>query len=67
MSTAERLQVGVCIVRVESQLNHLLITITTNRNLDRNLYSARPEPSQQFSDPVAAIEAVIQFLNLFSR
>ena len=43
MSGVSRPQVGVCILRVESAPGQLLITITTNRNLDRNLFSARPD------------------------
>lgn len=66
MSTAaERLQVGVCIVRVEAQPDQLLITVTTNRNLDRNLYSARPMPEAKFADPELALEAVERFLRAF--
>lgn len=65
MSTTQRLEVGVCILRIESQPDHLLITVTTSRNLDRNLYSARPEPVQRFADPGVAMEAVAQFLRLF--
>jgi hypothetical protein len=65
MSSNRRLRVGVCIVRVEAQPDHLVITITTNRNLDRNLYSARPDPARRFSEPEDAIHAVVQFLRTF--
>jgi hypothetical protein len=65
VNAAERLQVGVCILRIEAQPDHLIITVTTNRNLDRNLFSARPEPMQRFSDPDEVIEAVAQFLRFF--
>jgi len=62
LSIEERVQLGVCILRVEPQPEHLLITITTNSSLDRTLYSARPPRVQQFSDPDGAVEAVAQFL-----
>ncbi len=67
MSRPDRLQVGVCIVRVESQPDHLVITVTTNRNVDRNLYSARPEPAEQCSDLEVAVEAVARFLRQFEQ
>jgi hypothetical protein len=59
-------KVGVCILRVESQPNHVLITVTTNRHLDRSLYSTHPERVQQFSDPEAALQEVANFLHFFS-
>lgn len=65
MNTAERLRVGVCTLRVESQRDYLLITLTTNQNLDRGLYSARPDPRQRFTDPEEALQAVAEFLRLF--
>lgn len=65
MSGVSRPQVGVCILRVESAPGQLLITITTNRNLDRNLFSARPELAQRFADPEAAIEVAEEFLRSF--
>ena len=65
MNTAERLRVGVCTLRVESQQDYLLITVTANQNLDRGLYSARPDPRQRFTDPEEALHAVAEFLRLF--
>jgi hypothetical protein len=56
---------GVCIVRVEPQEDSLLITVTTNRALNRNLYSAIPEHVQKFSDPERALEAVAEFLGSY--
>ena len=50
---------GICIVRVEVQSDHLLITITTERNIGRHLHAARSSPEQHFSDPVAALQAVV--------
>jgi hypothetical protein len=64
---AEHLRIGVCIVRVEAQPDHLLITVTTDRHVDRNLHSVRPEPPQLFSDPEAAVQAVAEFLSFFGE
>jgi hypothetical protein len=60
-------QAGVCIVTVERQPHLLLITVRTNRNLDRHLYSARPEKVERFADPELAIEATASFLRTFAR
>ncbi len=62
---ATNVQAAVCVVRVEQQPNYLLITLTTNRNLDRTLYSARSDPPLHFSDPQDALSAVADFLNDF--
>ena len=61
MTTAERHQVGVCILRVEVRPDHLLITITTNRNL----YSARTDPAVQVVDADRAIQIAADFLRSF--
>ncbi|HJQ02663.1 MAG TPA: hypothetical protein VJ851_13770 [Jatrophihabitans sp.] len=58
-------QAAVCIVRVEPQPGHLLISITTNRSLNRELYSASVEPTRKYSDPEAAIRAVADFIRSF--
>lgn len=60
-----KLQSGVCIVRVEVQSEHCLITITMNRNIGRNIYPARPGPEQHFADPDEALQAVADFLQSF--
>ena len=67
MSAPERLPVGVCTILIETRPDYLVLTITTNRNLDRNLYSARPEPRTHFTDPEAALDAVAQFIRLFDE
>jgi hypothetical protein len=59
-------QAGVCIVLVERQPEHWFITVRTNRNLDRHLYSARPELVQHFADPEEAINAAATFLRSFA-
>jgi hypothetical protein len=63
---ARKAESGVCIVRVEVQPVHLLITITINRDLDRNLYAARPDAERHFTDPDDAIRAVEEFLRSFA-
>jgi hypothetical protein len=61
-----RSESGVCIVRVEVQPVHLLITVTAKRDLDRNLYTAQPGAERHFTDPDAAIRAVEEFLRSFT-
>lgn len=58
-------QAAVCIVRVEPQPGHLLISVTTNRSLNRELYSASVEPTHKYSDPDIALQAVADFLHSF--
>lgn len=57
---------GVCLVRVEVQGDHLLITVMTNKSLSSNLHSAGAEPARRFADPDRALEVVAQFLEAFS-
>jgi|GEM_PF-2543017 len=58
-------QAAVCIVRVEPQPGHLLISVTTNRTLNRELYSTSVEPTHRYSDPEVALQAVAAFLHSF--
>jgi hypothetical protein len=58
---------GICIVRVEVQADHLLITVTSKRNIGRSLYAAGAEPEQHFADPGAALAAVADFLRPFAQ
>ena len=64
--SARKAESGVCIVRVEVQPGHLLITVTTNRDLGRNLYTALPDAERHFTDPDDAIQVVADFLRSFS-
>jgi hypothetical protein len=57
---------GVCIVRVEVQPGHLLITVTTNRNLDRGPYPAVSAPGRRFTNPDDALRVVAGFLRSFA-
>ena len=58
---------GVCIVRVEVQPAHLLITVMTNGNLDRNLHPVASRPERHFTDPDDALQAVADFLRSFGE
>lgn len=64
--SAREAESGICIVRVEVQSDHLLITITTELNIGRHLHAARSSPEQHFSDPDAALQAVAGFLGPFT-
>jgi hypothetical protein len=64
--SARKAESGVCVVRVEVQAEHLLITVTTNLALDRNLYTARPDAERHFTDPDDAVRAVAEFLRSFT-
>jgi hypothetical protein len=66
MRDTTRPESGVCIVTVERQPHHLLITVRTNRNLDRHLYSAHPEVVERFADTEEAIDATATFLRSFA-
>jgi hypothetical protein len=56
---------GVCIVRVQVEPGHLLITVTSDRNLGRTLYPASPGAARHFADPDDAVRAVANFLASF--
>jgi hypothetical protein len=58
---------GVCIVRVEVQPGHLLIKVTSDRSLGRNLYPASSDPPRHFTDPDDALQAVADFLCSFRQ
>jgi hypothetical protein len=56
---------GVCIVRVELQEGRCLITVTTNRALDRDLRSATADSVHRYIDPDRALDAVREFLRSY--
>ena len=64
--SASKAESGVCIVRVEVQAEHLLITVTTNRNVGSNVYPASPIAERHFADPDDATGAVAEFLRSFA-
>ena len=57
---------GVCIIRIEAQPDHLLITVSTNRNIADTVHSARSKRVMQFADPDEALPFVAAFLQSFS-
>jgi citrate lyase alpha subunit len=65
MLAPRKTESGVCIVRVEVQKEHLLITVTINRDLARSPYTTGG--ARHFTDSGDALEAVAQFLRSFSR
>jgi hypothetical protein len=67
MTAAKQSECGLCIVTVERQLHHLMITVRTNQNLDHHLFTARPEDVERFADPGAALEATAAFLRKFTH
>jgi len=64
--SAREAETGICIVRVEVQPDHLLITVTTERNIGRSLHVAGSSPERHFADPDAALRAVADFLKRFT-
>ena len=65
--SSRRAESGVCIVRVEVQPSHLLITVTSDRSLGRNLHPASPDPARHFTDPDDALQAVADFFRSFPQ
>ncbi len=63
----QRAEAGVCIVRVEVQSAHLLITVMTDRNLGRTMHPAASHPERRFTDLEEALQAVADFLRSFGE
>ena len=57
--------VGICILRVERQQEYLLITVTINRHLGRNLTSYRPYRTARYANRADALRAAERFLDSF--
>ncbi len=55
-------QTGVCILRIESEVDRLLITMTVERYLHRGLSAAGGPRVVHFASPEEAIEAVADFV-----
>ncbi len=53
---------GVCIVRIETEVDRLLITLTTERFLHRGLTSSMPPSVRHYADAEQAIRAVADFV-----
>ncbi|MBG0737941.1 hypothetical protein IV500_00605 [Paeniglutamicibacter antarcticus] len=60
-----RSKTGVCIVRVETQPESLLIAVSARRDVDSNLHSAFEERPRYFTEPDAALAVIVQFLYSF--
>ena len=58
---------GLCIVRVEVQPDHLLITVKADRNIGRSMYRANTEQPLHFVDPDDALAVVADFLHSFTQ
>ncbi len=55
-------QTGICILRIETEVDRLLITLTTEQYRHRGLTEAGPPRVRRFADPERAIEAVAEFV-----
>lgn len=58
-------RVGVLVLMVEEVGDHLVIKVTVNRNVNRELYAARPDPPRTVADARAALDVAIAFLRSF--
>jgi hypothetical protein len=58
-------RVGVLVLMVEKVGDHLVIKVTVNHNVNRELYSARPEPPRTVADVHAALDIATAFLRSF--
>lgn len=54
---------GVCIVRVELQPDHLVITVRSTFFVARGFRPNRTGPSERCTDPAAALAVVNDFLS----
>ena len=59
-------QAGMCLVRVELQGDHLLISVTTSTSISHSSYSAGLTPPERFANPEPALAEVARFLDAFS-
>lgn len=55
-------QTGVCILRIETEVDRLLITLMTERYLHGGLAAAADPSVRHFADPEEAIDAVAEFV-----
>jgi hypothetical protein len=56
---------GVCIVRVETQPNLVLITVTEDRHLDKPFAPVVASVTRRFTTADEAVRAVSEFLDSF--
>jgi hypothetical protein len=57
---------GVCIVRVEAERGRVLVTVTTDGDVGRNMRVAPLQRVMRFAEYDHALAAVAQFLRSFS-
>jgi hypothetical protein len=57
--------VGVCIIRVETQHEYLLITVTANRHIERSFVLAEPAQVRCYTSRADALAAAQDFLDSF--
>lgn len=56
---------GVCIIRVESQPDSLIIAVSTRRDIDRSVHTAFEDRPRYFTQPEDALAVIEQFLAAF--
>jgi hypothetical protein len=57
---------AVCVLRIEAQQGRLVITVSMNQDLDRRLYTARPESRVRTTDLDEALAITDRFLRAFA-
>jgi hypothetical protein len=57
---------GVCVVRVEARTGGVLVTVTVDGDVGRNLRAVPRERARRFADSDGALAAVEQFLRSFT-
>jgi hypothetical protein len=65
MTTTQMARIGVCIVRVETQSENLLISVTTRRDIGSKLHSALEERPRYFTEADDALAVILHFLYSF--
>lgn len=58
---------GVCIVRVETQSDGLLIAVSARRDIGRSLHTSFEERPRYFTEPDDALAVIMQFLYSFRK
>jgi hypothetical protein len=63
--TAHGGQTGICILRIETEVDRLLITVTTEWHHRRGPVTVAEPRIRRFADAEPAIEAVAEFLRSY--
>lgn len=56
---------GVCIIRVETQPERLLIAVSTRLDIERSIHTAFEDRPRYFTEPRDALAVIEQFLEAF--